>query len=165
MEIKSLFKKKLPYEEWPSSRDHLASDMAKAAGVGVARVRCHRNTWDYLAKQTPAHKEGGFSQPVDVVDNVFCPPADEDIVTEADGMVTVPLAGSTLASVLYFCANVQDRPYLPNHAYNGLDKAIGRRVGAAISQALQNVVPSTDESGPTAVVYLDDKIATKTVTA
>jgi hypothetical protein len=34
-------------------------------------------------------------------------------------------------------------------------------VGAAISQALLNVVPSADASGPTAVVYLDDKITAK----
>jgi hypothetical protein len=80
-------------------------------------------------------------------------------------MVTVPLAGSSLASVLHFCANVQDWPYLPNHAYNALDKAIGRRVGAAISQALLNVVPSADASGPTAVVCLDDKITAKDATA
>jgi hypothetical protein len=34
-------------------------------------------------------------------------------------------------------------------------------VGAEISQALLNVVPSADASGPTAVVYLDDKITAK----
>ncbi|MEJ8654920.1 hypothetical protein WKI65_44490 [Streptomyces sp. MS1.AVA.3] len=165
MGIESLFKKKLPYEDWPKDWDYVASDMAKAAGVGIARVRCHRNTWDYLAEQVPHHKRGGPSAPVQVEDNVFRSPAEEDITTEADGMVTVPLAGSTLAAVLHFCANIQDWPYRPNHAYNELDKAIGRRVGAAISQALQNIVPSANSSGPTAVVYLDDKITAKDATA
>lgn len=160
MGIESLFKKKLPYTDWPKEWVNVASDMAKAAGVGVARVRCHRNTWDYLAQEVPSHKRGG-SKSLEVTDNVFHVPAEEDISTEADGMVTVTLAGSTLAAVLHFCANIQDWPYRPNHAYNELDKAIGRRVGAAISQALKNVVPSADTSGPTAVVYLDDKITAK----
>ncbi|MFG2919781.1 hypothetical protein ACGF0D_43840 [Kitasatospora sp. NPDC048298] len=164
VDVMALFKK-LPYQTWPGSRERVAGDMAKAAGVGVARVRCHRATWDYLAAQVPEHKKGGFSRPEDVEDNVFCLPANEDIVAETDGIVTVPPAGSSLASVLHFCANIQDWPYEPNRAYNELDKAIGRRVGAAISQALRHVVPSANGSGPTAVVYLDDKIAAVGTTA
>ncbi|MFB8442710.1 hypothetical protein ACFC7A_27030 [Streptomyces niveus] len=164
MGIESLFRKKLPYADWPKESENVTSDMAKAAGVGVARVRCHRNTWAYLAQEVPNHRMGA-DKPMEVVDNVFRLPAEEDITTETDGMVTVPLAGSTLASVLHFCANIQDWPHYPNHAYNELDKAVGRRVGAAISQALQNVVPSADTSEPTAVVYLDDKITAKDATA
>lgn len=161
MGIKSLFKKKLPYEDWPKDYAYVASDMAKAAGVGVARVRCHRNTWDYLTKEVPRHKRGGPTIPESVLNNVFRAPVEEDITAEADGLVTVPLSGSTLAAVLHFCSNIQDWPYRPNSAYNELDKAIGRRVGSAISQAMQNVVPATDASGATAVVYLDDKINAK----
>ncbi|MFE0580205.1 hypothetical protein [Streptomyces sp. NPDC058874] len=164
MGIESLFKKKLPYEDWPKDWDYVASDMATAAGVGVARVRCHRNTWDYLAEQVPNHKKGGSGSPVEVKDNVFRAPDEQDITAEGDGLVTVPLSGSALAAVLHFCSNIQDWPYRPNHAYNELDKAIGRRVGAAISQALRNVVPSSDASGPTTVIYLDDKITAKHAT-
>ncbi|MFI6881175.1 hypothetical protein ACIBL6_47795 [Streptomyces sp. NPDC050400] len=163
LELRALFRRKLPYKDWPGSWERVASDMAKAAGVGVARVRCHRNTWDYLASQVPDHKDGG-STPTSVVDNVFRAPAEEDIISEAEGLVTVPLAGSTLAAVMHFCANIQDWPYVPNRAYNELDKAIGRRVGAAISEALQNVVPAAGASGPEAVVYLDDKITAEDAT-
>ncbi|MGK3106110.1 hypothetical protein [Streptomyces sp. WAC05858] len=165
MGFESLFKKKLPYEDWPKDLDHVTSDMAKAAGIGVARVRCHRNTWNYLAGQVPNHKKADFTRPEEVEDNVFRPPAEEDITNEADGLVTVSLSGSTLAAVLHFCSNIQDRPHWPNSAYNQLDKAIGRRVGASISQALLNVVPSADASGPTAVIYLDDKITASDTTA
>lgn len=47
------------------------------------------------------------------------------------------MEGSTLATVLHFCANIQDFPYRPNRAYNELDKAIGRRVGTAIASSAE----------------------------
>ncbi|WP_159042929.1 hypothetical protein [Streptomyces ardesiacus] len=45
-----------------------------------------------------------------------------------------------------------------------LDRSIGRRVGAAISQALDNIAPSNGADGPTAVIYLDDRVTAKDTT-
>ncbi|WP_324790396.1 hypothetical protein [Streptomyces sp. H51] len=74
-------------------------------------------------------------------------------------MVTVPLSGTTLAAVLSWCRNIQ--PDTLRSPWTELDRSIGRRVGAAISQALDNVIPSNGANGPTAVIYLDDRVTAK----
>lgn len=70
--------------------------MAKAAGVGAARIRCHNNTWSYLEEAVPRDEHPGGGDDLR-------PPAEEEIVTEKDGMVTVPLSGTSLAAVLSWC--------------------------------------------------------------
>jgi len=142
---------KQPYNDWPKSYDSFRSDMAKAAGVGVARVRCHRNTWAYLEKNVPKETRQGPGA-------AFCPPTEEEITVEKDGMVTVPLSGTSLAAVLSFCRRIQSTFSSP---WSELDRSIGRRIGAAISHALEDLIPSNGQDGPTAVIYLDDRIAAK----
>jgi hypothetical protein len=141
--------------DWPKNYASYRSDMTRAAGVGVARIRCHRHTWLYLEQNVPEEAKSGPGI-------AFCPPGEDEITTEPDGMVTVPLAGTALAATLYWCREAQSsyatKPWTP------LDSAIGKRVGAAISRALRNLVPSTGPDGPTAFVYLDDRIAAKDAT-
>ncbi|MGW6970366.1 hypothetical protein [Streptomyces sp. NPDC054952] len=116
----------------------------------MARVRCHHTTWDYLQEQV--HKEQrkfGSSRP-----EAFRPPENGDeITTAADGIVTVPLGGSSLAAVLDWCHEVQ------GILSTDLDRAIGRRIGRAISSALQNLTPSDAQGDSPAVIWLDDRIA------
>ncbi|MEV0488059.1 hypothetical protein AB0I69_46625 [Streptomyces sp. NPDC050508] len=146
---------KEPYNNWPRSHDRFRSDMSKAAGIGVARIRCHRNTWVYLEENVPwATVRPGTA---------FYPPTEDEVIPEKDGMVTVALSGTTLAAVLHFCHDIQI--HLLRKAWTDLDRAIGRRVGSAISQALLNATPSSDEDRPTTVIYLDDRIAEKVITA
>ncbi|MFJ6901908.1 hypothetical protein [Streptomyces hokutonensis] len=143
------------YNNWPRNHDSFRSDMSKAAGIGVARIRCHRNTWFYLEENIPrstGRPGAGFSSP-----------GEDEITAEKDGMVTVALSGTTLAAALYFCRYLQTYPV--TGAWTDLDRAIGRRVGSAISHALLNVTPSSDEDEPTTVIYLDDRIAAKGTTA
>lgn len=77
-------------------------------------------------------------------------------------MITVPLAGTSLAAVLSWCRTATSHTL--SGPWSALDATIGRRVGAAISQALRNVVPSNGQDGPTAVIYLDDRITAKDAT-
>jgi hypothetical protein len=126
--------------------------MSKAAGVGVARIRCHPNTWAYLEENVPQDEDRGPG-------DAFRPPAQEEIVTEKDGMITVPLSGTSLAAVLSWCRTAVSSTL--RGPWSALDASIGRRVGAAISQALRNVIPSHGQDSPTAVIYLDDRIAAK----
>ncbi|MEV0531569.1 hypothetical protein [Kitasatospora sp. NPDC050463] len=91
--------------------------------------------------------------------SAFYPPAEVEITSEEDGMVTVPLAGTSLAAVLRWCREAQDTTSLT--PWIELDSSIGRRVGAAIAEAMERLVPSVGSDEPTAVVYLDDRIAEK----
>ncbi|MFF3337863.1 hypothetical protein [Streptomyces flavidovirens] len=121
----------------------------------MARVRCHRNTWAYLEENVPKATVAPRT--------AFCAPTEEEITTEEDGMVTVALAGTSLAAVLHFCRDVHT--HLMTASWTELDRAIARRVGSAISEAMNNVIPSNGEDGPTALIYLDDKITAKDATA
>lgn len=149
------------YSDWPASYDRFRGDMAKAAGVGVARIRCHRNTWAYLLENVPKDSETTFTGQREQ-GSAFRPPAQEEVIAEDDAMVTVPLSGTTLAAVLSWCRNIQ--PDTLRSPWTELDRSIGRRVGAAISQALDNVIPSNGADGPSAVVYLDDRVTAKDTT-
>lgn len=135
---------------WPQGRGGRVNEVAKAAGVGVARVRCHHTTWDYLQEQAhEEHGRRGSFRP-----GAFRPSTDGDeVTTGADGIVTVPLGGSSLAAVLDWCYEVQ------GILSTDLDRAIGRRVGQAISNALQNLTPSDAQGDSSAVIWLDDRIA------
>ncbi|MFH0245829.1 hypothetical protein ACGRHY_26360 [Streptomyces sp. HK10] len=152
-----------PYSDWPKSYDSFCGDMAKAAGVAVARVRCHRNTWAYLQENVPQDTETTITGTERGLSAAFKPPAQDEITSEEDGLVTVPLSGTTLAAVLSWCHNIQ--PNTLGSPWTALDRSIARRVGAAISQALDHVVPSSDANGPTAVIYLDDRMTAKDATA
>ncbi|WP_074989922.1 hypothetical protein [Streptomyces misionensis] len=86
----------------------------------------------------------------------------DEVTAEEGAMVTVPLSGTTLAAVLSWCRNIQ--PNTLRSPWTELDRSIGRRVGAAIAQALVNVIPSNGADGPTAVIYLDDRLTAKDTT-
>ncbi|GGY07797.1 hypothetical protein [Streptomyces minutiscleroticus] len=153
--------KELSYDNWPKSHDSYRSDMARAAGIGVARIRCHRTTWDYLLESVPRNfEEELYSRKS--AGAAFRPPSKEEITAEKDGMATVPLSGTALAAVLSWCRNIQS--HTVSSPWSTLDRSIGRRVGVAISQALDNVVPCRGQDGPTAMIYLDDRIAESDVT-
>ncbi|UKZ02957.1 hypothetical protein BOQ63_002175 (plasmid) [Streptomyces viridifaciens] len=59
--------------------------MVNVAGIGVARLGCHKDTWAYftdaLAKDSRSHGAG----------QAFRSPAAQDITDEGNGMVAVPL--------------------------------------------------------------------------
>jgi hypothetical protein len=150
------------YSNWPASYDSFRGDMAKAAGLGVARIRCHRNTWAYLLENVPKDSETIVTGHKREQGSAFRPPAQDEVTTEENAMVTVPLSGTTLAAVLSWCRNIQ--PNTLSSPWTELDRSIGRRVGTAISQALDNVIPSNGANGPTAVIYLDDRVTAKDTT-
>ncbi len=153
---------KPPYNDWPASYASFRGDMVKAAGLGVARVRCHRNTWAYLLDNVPKDNETSITGHARGQNGAFRPPAQDEVTTGKDAMVTVPLSGTALAAVLSWCRNIQ--PNTVSSPWTELDRSIGRRVGAAISQALDNIVPSNGADGPTAVIYLDDRVTAKDTT-
>jgi hypothetical protein len=143
-------------DTWPKKHHVHKKDLVKAAGVGVARVRCHRDTWAFLEKYVPKSRaEDAYNS--GLARDAFTPPGEDEITTEEDGMLTVPLSGTTLAAVLTWCQDIQ----FGTIRWNSMHKAIGRRVGIAISDALTQLVPSQDHQGPSAVIYLDDRIAEK----
>lgn len=138
-------------DTWPRRGLERNDEVARAAGVGLVHVRCHRTTWDYLQEQVHhQHTEAIRKGP-----QAFRPPAGDEITTELDGMVTVPLGGSSLAAVLDWCYEVQSVLRLD------VDRGVGRRVGLAISRALENLARSDGHSGSVAVILLDDRIATE----
>ncbi|MER6499243.1 hypothetical protein ABT218_07590 [Streptomyces sp. NPDC001455] len=133
---------------WPGKRGH-TDEVAKAAGIGVIRVRCHTTTWDYLQEAVKQqHKQQIRRHP-----GAFRPATGDEITTSADGVVTVPLGGSSLAAILDWCFEVQ------GILYTELERGIGRRVGRAISEALGNLASTRGQGDPSAVIWLDDQIA------
>ncbi|MFE4263436.1 hypothetical protein [Streptomyces sp. NPDC056883] len=151
-----------PYSDWPVSYAAYQADLAVAAGIGVARVRCHGHTWAYLLENVAKDGERAYTTGPMKQGSAFRPPTEDEVSPDDDGMVTVPLSGITLAAVLSWCRNIQHSDI--HSEWTATDRAIGRRVGAAVSQALGNVVPSDAGASATAVVYLDDRIAAKDTT-
>jgi hypothetical protein len=132
---------------WPGRRNRIDEE-AKAAGIGVIRVRCHTTTWDYLQDQAKGHHRQRSLRP-----EAFRPATGDEIVTDADGIVTVPLGGSSLAALFDWCFEAQ------SILNTELERGIGQRVGRAISEALENLATVRDQGDPAAVIWLDDRIA------
>ncbi|MFD5506840.1 hypothetical protein ACFWIB_03570 [Streptomyces sp. NPDC127051] len=126
-----------------------------AAGIGIAQIRCHADTWTYLLQE--------FEKTPDVrTTSVFRPAADEDIVREPNGMITVPISGSSLAALFDRCWGIRARPWSSTWNYSNLDKAIASRVESAISEALTHVVPANEAQGAELTIVLDDRPIAKT---
>ncbi|MEW1699431.1 MULTISPECIES: hypothetical protein [unclassified Streptomyces] len=134
---------------WPGQR-HRIDEVAKAAGIGVIRVRCHTTTWDYLQDETKKH-DGKWS--FGTRPEAFRPAPGEEIVTDDRGIVTVPLGGSSLAALFDWCFEAQ------SVLSTDLQRGVGRRVGRAISEALENLAAARGHGDPAAVIWLDDRIA------
>ncbi|MEU5810945.1 hypothetical protein [Streptomyces sp. NPDC047718] len=140
--------------QWPARHNRI-NEVAKAAGIGVLRVRCHTTTWDYLQEEAKAHhKKGIRTRP-----EAFRPPTDDEIVTGADGIVTVPLGGSSLAALYDWCFEAQ------SILNTELERGVGQRVGRAICEALENRAAVRGQGDPSAVIWLDDQIAADNPTA
>ncbi|MGW8065901.1 hypothetical protein ACVV2G_27425 [Streptomyces ziwulingensis] len=133
---------------WPGRR-HRIDEVAKAAGVGVVRVRCHATTWDYLQEEAKAH----HGKSIRTRPEAFRPATGEEITTSADGIVTVALGGSSLAALFDWCFEAQ------SVLKTDLERGVGRRVGRAISEALENLAAARGQGDPDAVIWLDDRIA------
>ncbi|MEU4955019.1 hypothetical protein [Streptomyces lavendulae] len=126
-----------------------------AVGIGIARMRCHNDTWTYLL--------GEFEKTSDLrTTPVFRPPADDSVVRESNGMITVPMSGSSLAALFDRCRNIRVRPWSSSWNYTSLDKAIASRVESAISEALTHVTPATEAHGVELTIVLDDRPVAKT---
>ncbi|MEU7031409.1 hypothetical protein AB0A60_32535 [Streptomyces sp. NPDC046275] len=132
---------------WPGQGNRI-DEVAKAAGVGVIRVRCHTTTWDYLQEQAKEHSGKRLRRSV-----AFRPPTGDEIVASADGIVTVPLGGASLAALFDWCFEAQ------SVLATDLEKGVGRQVGRAISEALDNLATVRGQGDPSAVIWLDDQIA------
>ncbi|MFE7808514.1 hypothetical protein ACFU51_28355 [Streptomyces sp. NPDC057430] len=78
---------------------------------------------------------------------------DANSSTGADGIVTVPLGGASLAALFDWCFEAQ------SILHTELERGIGQRVGRAISEALENLAAARGQGDPSAVVWLDDQIA------
>lgn len=133
---------------WPGRR-HRIDEVATAAGVGVVRVRCHATTWDYLQEEVKAHHERSIREQPEA----FRPATGEEIVTGPGGIVTVPLGGSSLAALFDWCFEAQ------SVLRTDLERGVGRRVGWAVSEALENLAAARGQGDPAAVIWLDDQIA------
>ena len=90
------------------------------------------------------------------------PPAEEEIVTEKD--TWSPCRSPVPASRRYSAGAAPPRRNRSGVRGPPLGASIGRRVGAAISRALRNMIPSHGQDGPTAVIYLDARITAKDAT-
>ncbi|WP_128977540.1 hypothetical protein [Streptomyces roseicoloratus] len=128
-----------------------------AAGIGIAKIRCHADTWAYFLQEF--ERTSG-----QVPTSAFRPPANEDIVRETNGMITVPISGSSLAALLDRCCVIRARSWSSSSSgnYGSVDKAIASRVEAAISEALTHVVPASEAQGAELTIVLDDRPVAKT---
>ncbi|MFC0602272.1 hypothetical protein [Streptomyces palmae] len=133
---------------WPGRRNRV-DEVAKAAGIGVIRVRCHTTTWDYLQDEAKAH----HGKCIRTRPEAFRPATGDEIVTGADGIVTVPLGGASLAALFDWCFEAQ------SVLNTELERGVGQRVGRAISEALENLAADRGQGDPSAVIWLDDQIA------
>ncbi|MDH6711225.1 hypothetical protein P3T27_007978 [Kitasatospora sp. MAA19] len=124
-------------------------DLVNAAGVGLARLRCHKDTWAYLADAVAGERHSHGPG------RVFRAPAAQDISNEGNGMIVVPLSGSSLAALLSFCRTSQG--VIGN--WSPLEQAIGQRTEAAICAALERVEPADGDHSDSAVIVLDDQPA------
>ncbi|MFD4577276.1 hypothetical protein ACFWNK_33660 [Streptomyces sp. NPDC058417] len=134
---------------WPGRRNRV-DEVAKAAGIGVIRVRCHTTTWDYLQDEAKAHHE---KSSIRRRPEAFRPASGDEIATGADGIVAVPLGGASLAALLDWCFEAQ------SVLHTRLEQGVGRRVGRAISEAVENLAGAPGQGDPSAVIWLDDQIA------
>ncbi|MEV3999047.1 hypothetical protein ACFYPK_28200 [Streptomyces halstedii] len=131
---------------WPKQRDR-ADEVAEAAAIGVIRIRCHTTTWAYLQEEgKQRHKQQFRRHP-----EAFRPPTGDEITT-SDGVVTVPLGGSSLAAIPDWCFTV------PGILCTDLERGMGR-VGRAIPGALENLAAARGQDDLPAVIWLDDRIA------
>ncbi|MCX4869980.1 hypothetical protein OHU11_01310 [Streptomyces sp. NBC_00257] len=142
-------------DSWPRKHVSRNDEVAKAAGVGLVRVRCHHTTWDYLQEQVHHQHEQRILTPP----QAFRPLADAEITTGSDGIVTVLLGGSSLAVVLDWCHEMQ------SVLNQDSERAIGKRGGLAISRALDNPTPCDGRTRSTTVIWLDDQIAVENPTS
>ncbi|MFB7229624.1 hypothetical protein ACFCY9_18045 [Streptomyces fimicarius] len=91
--------------------------------------------------------------------HVFRPAAEEEITREVDGMIVVPISGSSLAALLDRCFDIQFRHWRSSWNYSMLDKAIAARVGGAITHALAHVMSAAEADGDEFTIVLDDRLA------
>ncbi|MCU7705103.1 hypothetical protein ACGILS_02370 [Streptomyces albidoflavus] len=145
------FSSKHETEEEPSGPSH-AENLRVAVGIGTARMRCHRDTWVYFVEEfekSSTHRDS----------HVFRPAAEEEITREADGMIVVPISGSSLAALLDRCFDIQFESWRSSWNYSTLDKAIAARVGGAITHALAHVTSAAEADGDEFTIVLDDRLA------
>ncbi|MFB7590237.1 hypothetical protein [Streptomyces sp. NPDC056169] len=133
---------------WPGRRNRV-DEVAKASGIGVMRVRCHATTWDYLQDEAKAH----HGKSIRTRPEAFRPATGAEIVTGADGIVTVPLGGASLAALVDRCFEAQ------SVLHTKLEQGVGQRVGRAISEALENLATARGQGDPSAAIWLVDQIA------
>lgn len=72
--------------------------------MGVIRIRCHTTTWDYPVAQARAHKA---AKTLETRPEAFRPATGEETDAGVDGIVTVPLGGSSLAALDDWCFEAQ----------------------------------------------------------
>ncbi|MEW1678115.1 hypothetical protein [Streptomyces noursei] len=118
--------------------------MTAAAGVGSVQLRCHQDTWNYFLREFQKHSYNAAS---------FRRPAEAAIVREDDGMIVVPLSGSTVAALLDRCNGMSRRT-------EPLDHAMGVRVYEAIATVLRKIEPAGEQKIPLPPITLDDRPGT-----
>lgn len=126
-----------------NARPTYSDKLSAAAGIGTAKVRCHKDTWGYFIDEFDKTKSR---------DSQVFRSRPEDIVNEDDGMIAVRVSGTTLAAVLDRCHYM-----LLYSGHSDLDRAIAARVSRAILQALDHVVPATEANDEEVTVVLDDR--------
>lgn len=128
------------------TRPTYADKLRAAAGNGIARIRCHQDTWDYFVDEFEKTKSNRGS-------HVFRTRS-EDIGHEDEGMILVRVSGTTLAALL---DRSQHMAFQYGTSYSDLDKAIGARVSQGILRALDHVVPAAEANGSEVTIVLDDR--------
>lgn len=138
-------------DEEPSGPSH-AENLRVAVGIGTTQMRCHQDTWVYFVEEferSSAHPDS----------HVFRPAAEEEIARETDGMVVVPISGSSLAALLDRCLDIQFGHWRSSWNYSTLDKAIAARGGEAITRALAHVTSAAEADGNEPTIVLGDRLA------
>ena len=132
------------YDARPTYSDRLRA----ATGIGTAKIRCHRDTWDYFIDE--------FEKTKSRYDSHVFRTRPEDVVDESNGMILVRVSGTTLAAVLDRCHYM-----LQYSGHSDLDKAIAARVERAILHTLEHVAPAAEAHDGEATVVLDDRPVAK----
>ncbi|MEU8258554.1 hypothetical protein AB0C06_30290 [Micromonospora inaquosa] len=122
-----------------------AALMETAAGLSVAVMLCHDDTWQFVERHASGRDHWRSPDPMKVPDR-------------QDPVVEVRLSGPQLVMVIEALADVADIPYARNH-HSLESRAIARRLYTEI----RDVLTQYDAEGPGVAIpaiVLDDQIGT-----
>ncbi|WP_141684663.1 hypothetical protein [Micromonospora sediminicola] len=119
--------------------------MEIAAGLSVAVMRCHDDTWQFVERYASGRDHWRSPDPVRMSDR-------------EDSMVEVRLSGPQLAMAIEALAHVADIPYMRGY-HTAESRAIAKRLYVEIRDVLTQY-DAADPGAAVAAIVLDDQIGT-----